>query len=120
VVRESQAFVYDGYGEDKIDARVEDGGPGGHSYIDGGGGDDAIEVWDMAGSMVCGGSGNDNIFVIGDTHYSVYGDGGDDLLLLNVDLGAEMFGGSGNDRWKIYAGDSRQHGGDGNDILGGT
>lgn len=112
-----------GDGDDNItyDTFVEEGvrEPQGYAIIEGGRGNDLIDLVNNSNvsSEVSGGEGND--IIIGNAFAVIHGDEGDDLIVLDDDaeqLEATAFGGDGNDT--IYGlQDNSVYGEDGDDTF---
>lgn len=68
--------------------------------VNGGDGDDRVEIYSTRYANIRGGDGNDTLISlsdVGNAWHSLSGDEGDDFLINKADRGAALYGGEGND-----------------------
>ena len=114
-------FVDGGAGNDRIDVKADEG----FGEALGGSGDDVIRFVADGSSGVSGGSGNDYIDLASGGNFAIaYGDEGNDTMVVFGLVGLYASGGAGNDTISAEVADTFAFatlvGGSGNDVLNGS
>ena len=109
--------LYGDYGDDEISVGTDSYYLKNDKYVDGGNGDDSIEVMGYGKHKIYGGSGDDNISInIGKA--TIYGgDGDDEIFAGETSEDCKIYGDKGNDYITTGSGNDYIDAGNGDDVI---